>query len=186
MDIAKWICELDKVGLICFYNIDGSTERYIHINNVFKVKTKQQISAIYPPGNFINTVPGKNLEKSEKDMEYVEVAGRLIEQINSCFKEIGANDVHFFNSNTNNEYIVARLRDGALEKEMSLIIKHKAATWLRKQESLPWFNPRTMFRPTKYDNNLNAARAWSGQSVGNNYRGKTDGSDYSSIVERGI
>ncbi len=182
-DVANWISELELCGLIVIYWIDGSKEKYIHIVNVFKTTSKQQIVAIYPPGNFAKSVGSIISKTTARDGEYEEIAGRIIDLINKCYADAGLS-AKFSKSKTNIKGIVARLREGAIEEELAIVVKHKATTWLRNPESIAWFNPTTMFRPTKFENNLNAARVWSGKNSGKYYRGKADETDYGLVVQR--
>ena len=55
--------------------------------------------------------------------------------------------------------IRARLREGATVEDCKLIIDHKAAQWMGT-EFEQYLNPETLFRPTKFERNLNAAIKW--------------------------
>ena len=87
------------------------------------------------------------------DTDYVatdSIIDYLNEQTQSDFKH----------SKHSRENIHARLADGLTADECKLIIDYKCREWLGDTEWEGNLNPVTLFRPKKYENNLNAARKW--------------------------
>ena len=65
----------------------------------------------------------------------------------------------FRHSEASRKYIRARIQEGSSAGDCKLIIDHKAAQWMGT-EFEQYLNPETLFRPTKFERNLNAAIKW--------------------------
>ena len=70
-------------------------------------------------------------------------------------------DSSFKHSKASRENIHARLNgDGLSLDDCELLIDYKVAEWLDDPKTAEWLNPETLFRPTKWEKNLNGARRW--------------------------
>ena len=175
--VDKMLASLRDAGLIFLYVVDGLP--YIQ---VAKWEKHQQIRAQrskYPepngdalpllagsiigdqpksldsrcPRNPIQSESNPNLNPIQEAVDFTEtdsIIDYLNEQTQSDFKH----------SKHSRENIHARLADGLTADECKLIIDYKCREWLGDTEWEGNLNPVTLFRPKKYENNLNAARRW--------------------------
>jgi len=102
----------------------------------------------------------------------------------------------FRHSNYQQENITARLADGFTIDDCKAVVEFKVLDWLNDPEMSKYLTPTTLFRPTKFEGNLNAARRWidggrkplSPQRNRNSPRPQTatgSGEDYSMLVKGG-
>lgn len=173
-DMVRWRNELDTCMeglLIAFYSVNG--EDYLHVLNprrrlrgdttpeelvprepsdIEEKALSEHVARTYRRRT--NNVPldpdlDQDLEKntfSETDS----IIDYLNQQTNSDFKH----------SKSSRENIHARLADGLTADDCKLIIDYKCREWLGDTEWEGNLTPVTLFRPTKYENNLNAAKRW--------------------------
>jgi len=83
-----------------------------------------------------------------------EDADEVIDYLNAVAKS------RFRHSEVSRQNIRARLADGASVDDCRMVIDHKAAQWLGDAEMEQHLNPETLFRPTKFEKNLNGAIRW--------------------------
>lgn len=58
-----------------------------------------------------------------------------------------------------NEYLAARLKDGATEGDCLLVVEDRWHRWKDKPDMVEYFNPVTLFRPSNFEKYLTEARA---------------------------
>jgi len=66
----------------------------------------------------------------------------------------------FRHSDASRKNIHARLTDGLTVEDCQLVVDFKCSEWLGDTEWEKYLTPETLFRPTKIENNLNAAQRW--------------------------
>lgn len=61
-----------------------------------------------------------------------------------------------------NQYLLARLKDGATEAEILAVVQDRWERWKTKPEMLEHFNPVTLFRPSNFERYLTEAKSRNG------------------------
>jgi len=69
-------------------------------------------------------------------------------------------DSRFQHSDASRENIHARLKEGATLEDCRMVIDHKSVQWLGDPKWEQYLRPKTLFAPTKFEANLNAAIKW--------------------------
>jgi uncharacterized phage protein (TIGR02220 family) len=122
--------------------------------------------------------------------ENKEKANEVIDLLNSLAGS------KFRHSDHQQENITARLADGFTLDDCKAVVEFKVFDWLHDPEMSKYLTPTTLFRPTKFEGNLNAARRWidGGRQPLSQQRNRSSprqqaatgsGEDYDSLVKRG-
>jgi len=123
-----------------------------HEGTLFGVQVVSNRTPVGPLDIDIDIAKAKDRDKALK--KKFAATDKLIDFLNDL------TDSKFRHSKASREPIHARLAEGATEDDVCLVFEHKAAQWKGKTEWEQYLNPQTLCRPTKFENNLNAARKW--------------------------
>ena len=111
-----------------------------------------------PPSKGKGKGKGKGKEEDSKNQEADNSTDQIIDYLNE------KTNSSFKHSKASRENISARLNgDGLSVDDCKLLIDYKVAEWLDDPKTAGWLNPETLFRPTKWEKNLSAARRWASQ-----------------------
>ena len=103
------------------------------------------------PRNPIQSNPNPiRIQSNDDYSETDSIIDRLNEKAKSEFKH----------SNSSRKHIAARLAESFTADDCKLVIDFKVSDWLGNPEMEKYLTPETLFRPTKFENNLNAAKRW--------------------------
>jgi len=176
-DVKEWLDELISAGLVRLYKTDG--QECLHIVNAFKITRTDVADVVNFPIPVFASIEKERAEKKEKSRKELEdLADTVIDYLNSVA------NTKFRHTEHSRQHIIARLSEGLTVDECKLIIDHKADQWLPDPKMAEWVNPITLFRPTKCEKNLNAAKRWEskGRKTNGIYKGQRDDEDYARFV----
>ena len=205
-DMVHWCTELVTCSLgpiIVLYSVNG--EDYIHLIN-----SRRRFRTDTPPDEKVPREPANIEEKALT--EYAERMGRKCtvnvpldldqdrdldreekedftetDSIIDYLNERAGSD--FKHSKHSRENVHARLMDGLTVADCKLIVDYKCREWLGDTEWEGRLTPQTLFRPSLYENNLNAAKRWDAKGrPSKNGKGEThvrDVSEYDKAFNRG-
>jgi uncharacterized phage protein (TIGR02220 family) len=97
------------------------------------------------------TKPAKT-GRTQQAEEEIETAARVIAHLN---EKTGRK--FRVNVGANCKGIIARMREGFTESQMRTVIDYKCRTWLHDSKMSEYLNPETLFRPSNFENYLQAA-----------------------------
>jgi uncharacterized phage protein (TIGR02220 family) len=100
----------------------------------------------------INTYINTDEKPIKKDVELQAKIQAIIARINGL-----ANTSFKPDNKETQKLISARLKEYSMD-ELLLVTEYKAASWLKDEKMREYFRPSTLFRPTHFENYLNAAR----------------------------
>lgn len=97
---------------------------------------------------------GREQQKREQKEKEIGLATRVISYLNEK-----AGRSFRVNADANAKGIIARARDGFTEDEMRTVIDFKVAEWGKDAKFYQYLTPETLFRPSHFENYLQAATA---------------------------
>ena len=108
---------------------------------------------------------GREQQKREQKEKEISLATRVISYLNEK-----AGRSFRVNADANAKGIIARAREGFTEDEMRTVIDFKTAEWGKDTKFYQYLTPETLFRPSNFENYLQAARAAKPKSQQQNTR----------------
>ena len=135
--------------------LDGQSKNYTDtVQNLYgdSLKFRLPQSKIYTQDIHIDKHLDTHLEINNKKSDLHEKIQAIIARINGLAK------TNFKPDNKETQKLIsARLKEYSMD-ELLLVTEHKAASWLKDEKMREYFRPSTLFRPTHFENYLNAAR----------------------------
>jgi len=182
-DIESWIGQLKKEGLIRLFSDSGVD--YLNVVNVLKVGEYGHDIA-FPVPDFLAKKIDSNGDRKKEEERINGIANDVIDFMESTALKHGTVIKHP-RTVASRKNIIARLKDYLVD-DLKLVVEHKCDEWLHEDKMAQYVNPTTLFRPTKFANNLNAARIWAARGRRSNggkntYQGIKSNDDYESVVK---
>jgi len=194
-DTGRWRAELvsNPVGpLAAIYEVNGA--EYIHLMN-----PRRRIRSDVAPDERFPREPANIQEQATS--EHVTRTGRkrtvngsldLDQDLDADQENIYADTdsvidylnekakSEFKHSKHSREHIHGRLAESFTSTDCKLVIDFKVSEWLGDPEWSKYLTPVTLFRPSKFENNLNAAKRWESKGCpSKNGKGETHDRDAS-------
>ena len=138
-NIGKHLADLHKSPLILAF-----LERYSDLEIPYR----------YPTETLSNKEQEQIKEQEKEENQDREETDSVIDYLNEKASS------SFRHSAASRKNIAARLAESFTADDCNLVIDFKVSDWLGNPEMEKYLTPETLFRPTKFENNLNAAKRW--------------------------
>jgi len=142
-NIGKHLADLHKSPLILAF-----LERYSDLEIPYRYPTETLSNKEQEQEQ--EQIKEQEKEENQDREETDSVIDYLNEKASSSFRHSAAS----------RKNIAARLAESFTADDCNLVIDFKVSDWLGNPEMEKYLTPETLFRPTKFENNLNAAKRW--------------------------
>ena len=136
----------------------------------------ESASKVHPTPHFLRSKEKKVHSRVEDNGLVRDICARVIEELNVLTGR-------GFRSDTKHTvaHIKARLQEGYTEEDLRLVVQNRVAKWLHDPEQSEYLRPETLFRPSKFEGYLQAAKTPKPKSdferTMDEIRGSTDSGD---------
>lgn len=136
--------------------IDNNSRSREFATPVPRVRDMGSASSRLPSREFAEPIPytDPNIQINTIGHEVVDKSKSVLEHLN---KKTGSN---FREGKTTTGHICARLRDGATEEDLKLVIDFKVSEWLNDYKMNQYLRCKTLFTDENYKSYLRAAKQW--------------------------
>lgn len=155
-DVAKWLAETQKAGLVRVYSDDG--KEFLEVYK-FKQRVRAEKSKFPEMTDPCPSDVGQ-LSGSRQSSAHVDGDGGVDDRKALSGKPDVAHQIlDFLNSKTGRHYrpvdanlkpILARLKEGATEQDLRQVIALKCRAWATDEKMAVYLRPATLFNATKF------------------------------------
>jgi uncharacterized phage protein (TIGR02220 family) len=158
-DIQKYILEMESLGLILIYEVDG--EEYLNYPDFFEKQPNMRFDR--EGKTDLPNISAENI-RSKSGVNPLEV-NRI--EVNIREENVTSEIITYLNEKAGTEFKVktkgtirhigARLNEGFTLEDMKLVVEHKVLKWKDDPKMSEFLRPETLFG-TKFEGYLNTAR----------------------------